>query len=27
MTVDKYGDVERKLFLTVIENGQFEVVE
>ena len=25
--VDKYGDVERKLFLTVIENGQFEVVE
>jgi len=27
MTVDKYGDVERKLFLTVIENGQFKVVE
>ncbi len=27
MTVDKYGDVERKLFLTVIDNGQFEVVE
>ena len=27
MKVDKYGDVERKLFLTVIEDGQFEVVE
>ena len=27
MTVNQYGDVERKLFLTVIENGQFEVVE
>ncbi len=27
MSFDKFGDVERKLFLTVIENGQFEVVE
>jgi len=27
ITVDKYGDVERKLFLTVIENGQFTVAE
>lgn len=27
MAVDKYGDVERKLFLTVIKNSQFEVVE
>ncbi len=27
MTLDKYGDVERKLFLTVIKNGQFKVVE
>jgi len=25
--IDKYGDVEREAFLTVIENGQFEVVE
>ncbi len=27
ITVDQYGDVERNLFLTVIENGQFKVVE
>jgi branched-chain amino acid transport system substrate-binding protein len=27
MTFDSFGDVERKLFLTVIENGQFRVVE
>lgn len=27
VVVDKYGDVERKLFLTVIENSQFKVVE
>jgi branched-chain amino acid transport system substrate-binding protein len=27
MTFDRYGDVERKLFLTVIENGQFKVVD
>ncbi len=27
MTLDSYGDVERKLFLTVIGNGRFEVVE
>ena len=25
--LDKYGDVDRKLFWTVIEDGQFEVVE
>lgn len=25
--IDKYGDVERELFMTVIENGQFKVVE
>jgi branched-chain amino acid transport system substrate-binding protein len=27
ITVDKYGDVERKLFLTVIGDGQFKSVE
>jgi branched-chain amino acid transport system substrate-binding protein len=27
ITVDKYGDVEREAFMTVIENGQFRVVE
>ena len=27
MTLDSYGDVERKLFLTVIEDGQFKVVD
>ena len=27
MTLDIYGDVERKLFLTVIEDGQFKVVD
>ncbi len=27
MKVNQYGDVERKLFLTVIEDGQFEVLE
>jgi branched-chain amino acid transport system substrate-binding protein len=27
MTLDKYGDVERKLFLTIIEDGQFKVVD
>lgn len=27
MLVDKYGDVERELFLTVINDGQFRVVE
>lgn len=25
--VDEYGDVERKLFMTVVESGQFQVVE
>ena len=25
--IDKYGDVERELFMTVIDNGQFKVVE
>ena len=27
ITVDRYGDVERTLFMTVIEDGQFKVVE
>ncbi len=27
MTLDQYGDVERKLFLTVIKDGQFQVVD
>jgi len=27
IVVDSYGDVDRKLFMTVIENGQFKVVE
>jgi branched-chain amino acid transport system substrate-binding protein len=27
MTLDSYGDVERKLFLTVVEDGQFKVVD
>ena len=27
MTLDSYGDVERKLFLTIVEEGQFKVVD
>jgi branched-chain amino acid transport system substrate-binding protein len=27
ITVDKYGDVERDLFLTVVDNGEFKVLE
>ncbi|MDT8442665.1 MAG: ABC transporter substrate-binding protein [Desulfuromonadales bacterium] len=27
VTVDKYGDVERRLFLTVVDNGQFKVLD
>ena len=27
ITIDKYGDVEREAFMTVIESGQFKVVE